>query len=361
MHSVALLNLQPILPNLIFMASFQTRLDKIVQKTAANRMIHGVVFHVQSEDKSIDLVSSAGNLSPDIPYYIASINKLMISAIVLRLCDQGILHRDIRICDIFPKNTFLGMFTYKGKDHSEEVTILHLLSQTAGLRCYLLDCTSGGKTNMKLILNGQDQSWPFEKMVSEMKQASLLFAPGTKGKCHYAETNFRLLGAIIEKVTGKKIMQVLADLFQELNMSNSFILPAGEKTHAPVYHRSKEISVQNYWTSTGADIAATAADQMIFLRSYFEGFFFPQNQLASLKTWNRIFFPFKYGTGLQQFYLPWIFAPFQKQQEIIGHCGSSGTVAFYWPLKKIFITGSVNQTGNPRLVFKAMMQIANCF
>jgi hypothetical protein len=42
---------------------------------------------------------------------------------------------------------------------------------------------------------------------------------------------------------------------------------------------------------------------------------------------------------------------------MIGHCGSTGTAAFYIPEKKVFITGAVNQTKNPGLIFKTMIEI----
>ena len=64
----------------------QTTLDSIVQKAVKHKNIHGAVFHVASADNAINLISAGGNFTPNSRYYIASINKLMLSALTLRLC-----------------------------------------------------------------------------------------------------------------------------------------------------------------------------------------------------------------------------------------------------------------------------------
>ncbi|MDX5419566.1 MAG: hypothetical protein LPK09_10150, partial [Hymenobacteraceae bacterium] len=58
----------------------QQVLDQIVAKTASKKIIHGATFRVEAADSGTALTSAAGNLQPDVPFYIASINKLMISA-----------------------------------------------------------------------------------------------------------------------------------------------------------------------------------------------------------------------------------------------------------------------------------------
>ena len=53
-----------------------SKLDKIVAKTAANKNIHGSVFHIESRDKSMSLFSATGNMSPESQYYIASMSPV---------------------------------------------------------------------------------------------------------------------------------------------------------------------------------------------------------------------------------------------------------------------------------------------
>lgn len=186
------------------------------------------------------------------------------------------------------------------------------------------------------------------------------FRPGTKGKANYSETNFRLLDRILEVVTNKSIQELLTTVFQELEMKNTFVLPSSSANNcAPIYFKQNQIKIQEYWKSTHHDIASTANDQMKFIRAFFDGKWFSKEFINELKKWNSIFFPFKYGIGIQKFYIPRILSPFKAVPEFIGHCGSIGSVAFFVPDKEVYITGTINQTSNPNIVFQAMIKIIN--
>lgn len=338
----------------------QEILDKIVAQTAKNKNVHGSVFHIESGDKSLSLFSATGNLSPESQYYIASINKLIISFITLRLCQSKTINLDDKLSNYLPNETLNGLLVYNGKDYAGDLEIRHLISHTSGLPCYLIDKGTDGKKNMDLILNGNDQSWPLEKVVREVKKMKSKFIPGSKGKASYSETNFRLLDRVLEIVTNKNIQDLLTDVFQELEMNNTFVLPSNYANHcATIYFKQNTISIREYWMSTHHDIASTAADQMKFIRAFFDGKYFSKEFIDELKKWNNIFFPFKYGIGIQKFYLPKLLSPFKAVPELIGHCGSIGSVAFYVPDKDVYITGTVNQTSNPNIVFQTMIKIVN--
>lgn len=338
----------------------QETLDKIVAQTAKNKNVHGSVFHIESGDRSLSLFSATGNISPESQYYIASINKLIISFITLRLCQSKTINLDDKLSNYLPNETLNGLLVHNGKDYAGDLEIRHLISHTSGLPCYLIDKGPDGKKNMDLILNGNDQSWPLEKVVREVKKMKSKFIPGSKGKASYSETNFRLLDRVLEIVTNKNIQDLLTDVFQELEMNNTFVLPSNYANQcAPIYFKQNTISIREYWMSTHHDIASTAADQMKFIRAFFDGKYFSKEFIDELKKWNNIFFPFKYGIGIQKFYIPKLLSPFKAVPELIGHCGSIGSVAFYVPDKDVYITGTVNQTSNPNIVFQTMIKIVN--
>lgn len=338
----------------------QETLDKIVAQTAKNKNVHGSVFHIESGDRSLSLFSATGNISSESQYYIASINKLIISFITLLLCQSKTINLDDKLSNCLPNDTLNGLLVHNGKDYAGDLEIRHLISHTSGLPCYLIDKGPDGKKNMDLILNGNDQSWPLEKVVREVKKMKSKFIPGSKGKASYSETNFRLLDRVLEIVTNKNIQDLLTDVFQELEMNNTFVLPSNYANHcAPIYFKQNTIGIREYWMSTHHDIASTAADQMKFIRAFFDGKYFSKEFIDELKQWNNIFFPFKYGIGIQKFYLPKLLSPFKAVPELIGHCGSIGSVAFYVPDKDVYITGTVNQTSNPNIVFQTMIKIVN--
>ncbi len=338
----------------------QEKIDKIVSGIGKRKYIHGAVFHLESKDRSQSLFSATGNLNPDSTYYIASINKLVLSLITLRFHQAGQLDINDKISKHISIEVLNKFLILKGRDFTSLLSIRHLMSHTSGLPCYLIDKRPDGKKNMDLILGGNDQAWPIEKVVAEVKKMKPKFKPGTPGKAAYAETNFRLLGEILEVVSQKSLNKLLTDLFEELNMNQTFVLPTkSTQSCAPVYFKENTIELKNYWSSTLHDIASTAVDQMKFLRAFFDGNYLDQKILNELQQWNNIFFPFKYGVGLQKFYMPRIFSPFKAIPDFVGHCGSVGSVAFYIPQKELYITGTVNQTANPNIVFQTMVKLIN--
>jgi hypothetical protein len=98
---------------------------------------------------------------------------------------------------------------------------------------------------------------------------------------------------------------------------------------------------------------------MKFLKSFFNGYFFPKERLKELGKWNNIFFPFKYGIGIQKFQIPRLLTLFKPIPVMIGHSGSTGSVAFYIPDRDIYITGTINQQAKPSAAFQIMIKILN--
>ena len=340
----------------------QEIVDTIVSKTTQRKNIHGAVFYIESFDKKEKFISSAGNLSNESPFYLASINKLIISFITHRLCQNQQLNLSDKVSKFLSKEEMEGALVYKGKEYYDELTIEHLLSHTSGFPCYLIDKREDGKKNMDLLLNGDNQSWPFEKVIAEMKKMQLKFKPGEKGKANYSETNFRILDKILEIVTQKNIQVLFTSTFDELGMKDTFVLTAETlKKCSPIYFKEKQINIDEYWKSTNHDVASTVKDQMIFIRAFFEGNYLTKDTLSKIQKWNSIFFPFKYGVGIQNFYIPRFLSPFKAVPEMIGHCGSISSVSFYVPEKQVFITGTLNQASNPNVVFQTVIKIINKF
>ena len=338
--------------------SNQIALDRIVQKIAGKKNILGAVFCVSKDNDNADIISASGEFEVDSNYYIASINKLFISAIILRLFYAGKLDLQDKISVYLPAGILKGLHVYKGHDYSDELTIAHLVSLTSGLPCYLADKQPNGKTGMSELEAGRDQPWPIEKAIAVVKKMGPHFPPGSRGKARYGDTNHQILSKIIENIEGDAISNVLTNLFKALNMTNTYVCgdPKAEG-YVPFRYKSEIIQIPGFLNSTQNDIISNAKDQMIFLKAFFNGHFFPKEKLNGLKTWKSIFFPFKYGIGLQKFQLPWIFSPFQPIPEIIGHSGSTGSIAFYVPEKQLYITGTVNQQAMPQVAFQTMMKI----
>lgn len=68
--------------------------------------------------------------------------------------------------------------------------------------------------------------------------------------------------------------------------------------------------------------------------------------------------PICYGGGYMQLPLDGIINLFLGKGELIGHTGSTGSFAFYYPVKDLFFVGNINQMSNPAIPFRLSMQLA---
>ncbi|AKA34290.1 serine hydrolase domain-containing protein [Flagellimonas lutaonensis] len=338
----------------------QTELNRIVHRAARKRNIYGAVFYVSTENKGIDIISASRNFETTGNYYIASINKLFVSAIILSLYFNKKLDLKDKILRYLPDKFIHRLHYLNGHDHSKELTVLHLISHTSGLPCYLADKQPDGIRAIKNLEAGIDQRWDTKKVIEVVKTMKPHFPPGKKGKAKYADTNHQILGQIIENITGEPIRSVLTQHFKKLDLTNTYVCDKSvESEYVPIRYESRILDIPAFLSSTGTDIISNAEDQMIFLKAFFNGHFFPKNRIGELKKWNNIFFPFKYGIGLQKFYMPRIFNPFHPLPEIIGHCGSTGSIAFHIPELKAYVTGTVNQQAAPQVAFRTLIKIVN--
>jgi len=335
-------------------------LDQLLKNVITKKYIYGAVFYVSSDDNSIDLISASGNIKEDSQYYIASINKFFVSAIILKLYTENKLDLQDKISKYLPEEVVHGLHLHKGKEFSNDLSIAHLMSHTSGLPGYLIDKQINGKIAMKELEAGIDQPWPIHKVIQEVKRMKTHFPPGKEGRAKYIDTNHQILGLIIENITGEPVNIVLKNLFQELNLTNTYVCEdVNDKNFVPIRYNSETRHIPLFLTSTQNNIISTAKDQMTFLKAFFSGYFFSKERLNELEKWNNIFFPFKYGIGIQKFHIPRILSPFHPVPDMIGHCGSTGSVAFYVPDMDLYITGSTNQQARPNIAFQTTIKIIN--
>lgn len=339
-------------------AQKQSMLRSVVRSAVERNRISGAVFYVSSDDNSTDMISAYGDMEEESQYYIASINKLFVSSIILRLNETKELDLNDRISKYLPEDVIRGLHMHKGKEYSYDLSIFHLISLTSGLPCYLTDRQADGKKAMAELEAGLDEPWPTDKVIRAVKRMKTHFPPGQRGRAKYVDTNHQILSSIIEAVTGEPVNMVLKNLFQELGLSKTYVCEnVKAEDFTPIRYKSKTMNITRYLNSTKNDIISNAKDQMTFLKAFFNGYFFSKDRLKELEKWNNIFFPFKYGVGIQKFTMPRILSPFHPVPDMLGHCGSTGSVAFYIPDKKLYITGTINRQAQANIAFQTMIKI----
>ncbi|KAA3636025.1 MAG: class A beta-lactamase-related serine hydrolase [Bacteroidetes bacterium] len=342
------------------MAEKEKSLQAVLDKTVDRKKVFGTSFAIKKD--SFSWSGNSGNISKNQSYFIASTTKLFTSAIILKLRSEGKLNLEDKIGEYLDKSILKGLHVYKGKEYSEGLTIKHLLAHTSGLPDYFQDKGANGKSFEDELTSGKDQYWTFEDTIERTKSLNPLFVPGTKGKAHYSDANFQLLGKIIETITNKSYSENCNDvIIRPLGLSNTYLYqdPA-DGTPITLYYKANELKIPKAMTSFGPDggIVSTTAEMLLFIEAFFTGKFFPSEYLSELQEWNRIFFPMRSGIGMHLFKLPWIFNPTGAVPYFIGHSGLSGAIAFYSPKENIYVSGTVNQVAHPDISFKTMIKLA---
>lgn len=337
----------------------QEKFQNILNKTIDNKKVFGTSFAFKKD--TLIWQGSSGNMNIDQPYFIASTTKLFTTAIILKLKAEGKLNLDDKISKYIDPSILSGLHIYKGKDYSQELTIKHLLSHTSGLPDYFQDKGSNGKSLEDELLSGNDQYWTFEQTIERTKSIKPLFVPGSKEKAHYSDSNFQLLGKVIENITKKSYSENCRDfIIQPLALTKTYLYQdSNDSTPKTLYYKSNELNIPKAMTSFVADgaVVSTSGDLLIFIEAFFTGKLFPLHYIDELQEWNKIFFPMKSGIGIHLFKLPWIFNPTGSVPYFIGHSGLSGALAFYSPTENIFIVGTVNQIAHPDISFKTMIKL----
>ncbi|MCL2445862.1 MAG: beta-lactamase family protein [Oscillospiraceae bacterium] len=321
-------------------------LDKIFGK----KNVFSAVLKVESGDASFSWVGARGNMAANDKYFIASVTKLYITAVVMALAEKGKLALDDAIVKHLPQNYTEELHVLNGVDYSANITIKHLISNTSGLPDYFTHKEQGKPSGADLLLQGNDDAWELEKTIPLMKAMTPKFAPGQKGKAAYSDTNYQLLGKIIESVTEKEIGEVFkAYIFDNLALTNTYAFKdIADKRPAVFYHRDKPLWLPNYMASVTAEggIVSTADDVMIFMKAFFTGRFFPKEKIEGLKQWNLLLPPpglFYYGVGLERLPTPRILSLRKPIGEIVGFWGQTGSFAWYNPDTDLYFSGTTNQ------------------
>jgi D-alanyl-D-alanine carboxypeptidase len=336
----------PARPTLLPDAAFLTA---TVQRMVRARAVHGAILCVERGDGSLSWRGAAGNLGADDRYFIASVTKLYVTVVVLQLQNEGRLGLDDPIARHLPADLLRGLHVMDGVERTHEVTVRHLISNTSGLTDYFFGKGDGGRSAGDALLQGHDEAWPLERIIERARTLRPRFVPGRPGKVHYSDTNYALLGRIIETVTGTTIADVFRQMiFEPLGLRDTYAFsdPA-DHSPAPMYYRDRPLHVPRYIASVTAEggLVSTAAEVMVFLKAFFGGRFFPRETVDELARWNRIYFPgqFDFGIGLERQWIPWIMSPRIPIGDLLGFWGQSGAFAFHNPRRDLSFTGTVNQ------------------
>lgn len=338
--------------------AWQNRLNEFSRQNK----LKGTILSVFREKMDpVSWTGATGNLSRDQPYFITSVAKLHLLALVLKLKVRGLVNLDDPITKFLNEDIYLGLSIVKGQDFTHKITVRHLLSHLSGLPDYFQFSFSGEKSLREELFTGKDQSWKPKDLLKAIKELGPNFQPGKGKSVAYSDTNFQLLGKIAEKITRQGLEEAMANFqFKPLGMNETYVYnDVHDRTPATFYHHEKELEIPLAMSSFGpvGGMVSTARDSMIFLKAFFHGQLFPLTELDTVQQWKPMNKYLSYGLGISRSEKPWYAMPSKAYPEIIGHTGMSGAFALFVPEKKVFFTGTVNQSKDPYLPYKLVRKI----
>ncbi len=191
-------------------ANPEIQIDRIMKTRSAARDFNGTVLVAQRGQIIYEQAFGFANLEWKVPndtrtkFEIGSITKQFTALLVLQLVNEGQLRIDGRVSDYLP---------YYRKDTGSRITIHRLLSHTSGIPNFLA---------LPGFLDGPESRihYSTEEFARRFCSGDLKFEPGSKFE--YSNSNYFLLGAILEQVTGKRYEQLLQErIFSPLGMRDS--------------------------------------------------------------------------------------------------------------------------------------------
>ncbi|MDJ0757083.1 MAG: serine hydrolase domain-containing protein [Ardenticatenaceae bacterium] len=332
----------------------------------------GVILLVDAPDMNFKWQGAAGMakpaegdpLLPDDQFIISSMTKMMTGVTVMQLVENGDLTLDDPISLYLPAEMVTQLLVLDDNSYGAVITVRQLLNHTSGLGDFSNgeDTDGNGLSDFKdLVLNEPDIVWN-ETMVLEWAIAN---APpvGQPGEIfNYSDTNYQLLGMIIESASGLALHDAYRQfIFEPLGMDHTYFefreapdLDARDVSHA--YYQGtlwNEMDSHSYeWGSGG--LVSTAGDMNMFLRVWVDGDLFedPASKEAMMEWIDSSDAGAYYGLGFYRFVLDEWDIP--GLGEMVGHGGLFNSQAFYWPEQNVIIVGTLN-SNEPSLGFISMM------
>jgi len=174
------------------------RIDATVRERVARSGVVGAVVGVWVPDRcdflrgyGLSDLATGTAFSVGDSFRIGSITKTFTATAVLMLVDRGAFRLDDRLSDFIP-----------GVPHGERITVRHLLNMTAGVYNY-------SDAPELTAPPGPTAAFGVRNVLRIVRENRPDFSPGAAGRWRYSNSNYILLGEIIEQAMGIPARQFL--------------------------------------------------------------------------------------------------------------------------------------------------------
>ena len=258
-------------------ATVKARLDQVVKSYTTGNTFMGSVLVVDGDrmllDKGYGMADLEWNIpdAPDVKFRLGSVTKQFTATLVLLLQQDGKLKIEDPVSKYLPD----------APKAWDKITVANLLGHTSGIPSF---------TNPKEFTVWKMSPHTPEEELALFRDKPLDFEPGSQFA--YSNSNFEVLGVVIEKVSGKKYGDLLRErIFAPLGMKDSgldtdeLILPKRAQGYMPgpggiVLARSESMTVP--WAA--GSIYSTTGDLLKWERGLFGGKVLSADSLKAMTT-----------------------------------------------------------------------------
>ncbi len=307
-------------------------------------------LRVYSENLGVDLSVAEGktgdtDANMNQPVHLASVGKLFTSTIVSILAERGQLSFRDPISRYLDAELTSGLHVFGGTDYSNDIQVRHLLNQTSGLDDAFWPLMQELRNDPSMRLS------PREAVEWGKRNLSPKSKPGEKH--HYTDTNYYLLGLIVENVTGMPFHDALHRLiFEPIGMESAYMQgysePAVRSEHPPaeIFLDGVDYSVIPGFAEidyAGGGVRATLDDYLRFMTALVNGRLVSGETLATMRSDDAPSMPgIRYGYAVWKFVTVPLLAP--AKYNCWGCVGVTGAFMFYHPGTESYVIGSFNDT-----------------
>jgi D-alanyl-D-alanine carboxypeptidase len=319
--------------------------------------VHSIMAYLENQPEGIVIHEAAGTrgrdetpIGADYQFKTASITKVAVATVILQLVEEGKINLDD------PANMYLEDIDYlryddlhilEGVSYSDEITVDQLLQHRTGLADIFVDT----ETRFILsVLTHPDRTYSvqrvFETYYGYGLNESPHFRPGEG--YYYSDTNYMLLGLIIEQVTGDDLPSQLRKLIIEpLEMENTYF-----EYYEPATGHGRQVDTYLYfinvtgYTKTsyewgGGGWVSTTKDLATFIQALFAGRLFQDDATPALMLDNseNAAEGETYARGIKVYEL--------EGEQYYGHGGFYGSLLVYNPKKQVTLSVHAAQVDQP--------------
>ena len=281
----------------------------------------------------------------DKKFPVGGITKLFTIACVLKLSENKKLILDSKLPIYLSEEQCKNLCTIKGLDHSKVISIKDLIYQTSGLADYFNEF-------VRPQISRTDLKYSFDDKINWTKKINGIDRP-TK-TAYYSNLNTDLLAFIIEKSTGKKLMQIYKEyIIDPLELKDTYIPESDEQYIPALYFDGKPLKrpylIMSSYGSGG--LISTTRELMKFIIAFFEGKLFDKSLFEKIMN----FIPM--SNGLDNIYYGGGLMKIKSKKVIIGQMGYTGAFVFADPDSKIYCAGYLSQPDCQAINSKMLVEL----